>query len=154
VYGIICAWDVTVYRSLDRVDLIAHEAGHLLFSYLGLFISVMGGTIGQLFVPAAFTIYFITRREFYSSTVTLFWVGQNFLNMVNYIKDARAMALPLVTVGGGDAVHDWHYMLSRLGLLRWDQAIGNTAYGLGVLIIAASVVLGFYFSIEKEESGV
>jgi len=39
-----------------------------------------------------------------------------------------------------------------LNLLAWDQVLGNFVYGLGVLIIAVSVVLGIFFSFEKEET--
>lgn len=158
IYGIICASDVTVSRFLDRVDLIAHEAGHMLFSWFGEFIMVLGGTIGQLLVPAAFTAYFVARREFYSGTVTLFWVGQNLFNISVYIKDAQVMAMPLVSVGGAeDTIHDWNYILAKLGLLRWDQPIGNAVFVFGIIVLAISVIAGFYFSFserDKERSGI
>lgn len=138
---------------LDRVDLIAHEAGHLLFGYFGEFIMVIGGMLGQLLVPALIAIYFATRREFFSSSVVLFWLGQNLLNISVYVKDAAAMELPLVNIGGGEGIHDWNYLLLKFNVLAWDQTIGNVVYGLGVLIIAASVVLGFYFSFDREDAG-
>ena len=154
VYGIILARDVTEYRFLDRVDLVAHEAGHLLLSWFGERLMVMGGTVGQLFVPAAFTVYFFLRRELYSATVTFFWIGQNLFNISVYIKDAQAMALPLVTVGGGgDSIHDWNYMLSGLGLLRHDQGVGTMAYLLGCAIIIASVLCCAYLSLQDDEVG-
>ncbi len=153
IYGIVCATDVASGSALDRVNLVAHEAGHLLFSYLGQFIMVLGGTIGQLFVPAAFTVYFFLRKELYSSAVTLFWTGQNFFGISVYAKDARAMALPLVSVGGGDdTIHDWHYILSKFGLLRWDQVIGNVIYLWGIVVIIISILWGFYNSIDRGES--
>lgn len=153
IYGIVCATDVAVGSSLDRVNMIAHEAGHLLFSYLGQFTMVLGGTIGQLFVPVAFTIYFYLRKEFFSSSVTLFWTGQNFFGISPYVKDAQAMALPLVSVGGGDdTIHDWNYILSKIGILRWDQAVGNMVYITGIVIIIVSIAWGLYLSIERDES--
>lgn len=151
IYGFICARSVEESSFLDRVDLITHEAGHLIFGYFGEFIKVIGGTLGQLLVPIAITIYFIMRREFYSSTVSIFWLGQNMFGITVYVKDAAAMELPLVSMGGGDVIHDWNYILLKLNLLAWDQVIGNIIYGVGVLIIAVSVVLGFYFSLEREE---
>jgi hypothetical protein len=152
MYGLLCALDVTEPRFLDRVDLVIHEAGHMLFSWFGEFLQVLGGTMGQLFVPAAFTVYFHLRREFFSSGMTFFWFGQNLFNISGYIKDAQAMALPLVSVGGGeDTIHDWNYLLSALGLLRWDQAIGNLVYLLGLFAIITSVAWGLYHSIEQEE---
>lgn len=151
IYGFICARSVEEGSFLDRVDLIAHEAGHLLFGYLGEFMMVIGGTLGQLLVPVGFAVYFVTRREFFSSSVASFWVGQNLLNISTYVKDAAAMELPLVSLGGGDSIHDWNWLLLKFNVLALDQTIGNFVLGLGVLAIAASVALGFYFSYEREE---
>lgn len=103
IYGFICARSADEGSFLDRVDLIAHEAGHLLFGYFGEFMLVIGGTMGQLLVPAGFAVYFATRREFFSSMVALFWVGQNLLNISVYVKDAAAMELPLASLGAGTA---------------------------------------------------
>ena len=149
VYGVICARDVTTFRFLDRVDLIAHEAGHLFFSWFGEFLQIAGGTMGQLFVPAAFTVYFFMRKELFSSSVTLFWIGQNLFNISVYVKDAQAMALPLVSMGGGDAIHDWNYLLAHSGLLRWDRQIGSVVYGLGLIVMIAAIVLAGYRSVER-----
>jgi len=151
VYGFILARDVTKYRFLDRVDLVAHEAGHMLFSWFGEFIMVLGGTIGQLFVPLAFTAYFLALKERFSSAVTLFWAGQNLFNISVYVKDAQAMAMPLVSMGGGDAIHDWNYILTKLGLLRHDQGVGNLAYGMGLVTMIAAIMMAGYYSLDREE---
>ncbi len=151
-YGIVCAKDLPETGMLDRVNLVAHEAGHLLFSYLGEFLMVIGGTIGQLFVPVAFTVYFFLRKQMFSSAVTFFWTGQNFFGISVYIKDAQAMDLPLVSVGGGeDTIHDWNYILSKLGVLHCDHALGNMAFWTGVIIIALSIVWAVYHSFEARE---
>lgn len=152
LYGILCAVDAGGAHFLDGVNLIAHEAGHLLFSYFGEFIQVLGGTVGQLFVPIAFTVYFFMRRELYSSSVTLFWTGQNCFGISVYIKDAQAMALPLYSVGGDDPIHDWNYILGRLGLLRGDQVIGNAVFVLGIIVIIISVLWGFSLSVDRDEA--
>jgi putative component of toxin-antitoxin plasmid stabilization module len=151
LYGILLARDVSEYRFLDRVDLISHEAGHMLFSWFGEHLMVMGGTVGQLFVPTAFTAYFFLRRELYSAAVTLFWAGQNLFNISVYIRDARAMDLPLVSLGGGDAIHDWNYMLSGIGLLRHDQAVGTLTYLFGCAVIIASILCCGYLSFQEEQ---
>jgi hypothetical protein len=151
VYGVICARDVTIHRFLDSVDLIAHEAGHMLFSWFGEFIQVAGGTAGQLVVPVAFTVYFAYRKELFSSSVTLFWTGQSLFNISVYVRDAQAMDLPLVSVGGGeDTIHDWNYLLSHAGLLHYDRQLGSFVYLLGLLVMIASVALSGYFSIDRE----
>jgi len=151
-YGIVIARDVGEFRFLDNVDLIPHEAGHMLFSWFGEFIMIIGGTMGQLFVPVAFGVYFYLREERFSMSVVLFWLGQNFINVARYVKDAQAMEMPLVSMGGGDSIHDWNYILLSLNVLRHDQAIGNVVLVLGLLIMALSVVLGFYYSVDRDES--
>lgn len=149
IYGVICVRSVGEGTFLDRVDLVAHEAGHLLFGWFGEFVMVIGGTLGQLLVPVGFAVYFLTRLEFFSATVALFWVGQNLLNISVYVKDAAAMELPLVNIGGGDGIHDWNWLLLKFNVLAHDQLIGTIVYGQGVLIMAAAVALGFYFSFER-----
>ena len=146
-YGIACARDPQDGSMLDRVNLVAHEAGHLFFSWFGERIQVAGGTLGQLFVPAAFGVYFWFRKEFYSSMVAAFWLGQNFLGISVYISDAQAMELPLLSIGGGsDTIHDWNYMLSKLGVLRWDHTLGATAFWTSVLIMTVAVAGSVYYS--------
>jgi hypothetical protein len=143
-YGAYCAFRPSEWHVIDGVNLVAHEAGHLLLGWFGQFIGIAGGTLGQLFVPAAFTVYFFLQRAQYSSSVTLFWLGQSLVNVSVYVKDARAMELPLVSVGGGgDAIHDWHWLLSKFGLLAWDQLVGNfiLAVGIGVMLAGAAAAL-------------
>jgi hypothetical protein len=146
IYGIVLARDFEEPRFLDNVDHIPHEAGHMLFSWFGQFLMVLGGTIGQLVPPIGFAIYFWMRRELFSFSVVLFWVGQNLLNIARYIKDAQAMDLPLVSVGGGDAIHDWNYLLRSVNLLRHDQGIGNFVLVSGLLLMLGSVLLTFFYS--------
>lgn len=151
IYGIVCARDLPDASMLDRVDLVAHEAGHLLFRWFGEFLQVIAGTLGQLFVPAAFTVYFFLRREFFSSAVALFWTGQNFFGISVYIKDAQAMELPLLSIGGGeDTIHDWNYILAKLGLLRWDQVIGGMAFWTGAVIMVLAVAWAVYDALNEQ----
>ncbi|MSM40772.1 MAG: hypothetical protein GJT30_14240 [Geobacter sp.] len=152
IYGVVCVRNVDEASLLDRVDLIAHEAGHLLFGYFGEFMLVIGGTLGQLLVPVGIGAYFVARREFFSATALLFWLGQNFLNISVYVKDAAAMELPMVSLGGGDVIHDWNWLLLKFNILAWDQTIGNLVYGVGVLLIIVSIAGGCYFSREQVET--
>jgi hypothetical protein len=151
VYGVVCLRSVAQGSFLDRVDLIAHEAGHLLFGYFGEFMLVIGGTLGQLLVPAGIAAYFAARREFFSAGVVLFWVGQSLLNVSVYLKDAAAMELPLVSLGGGDSIHDWNWLLLKFNVLAYDQTIGNLVSGAGALVILASIALAGCFSFDKRD---
>lgn len=148
IYGIVLSASPGTYRFLDRVDLIFHEAGHIVFMPFGSFITILGGTLMQLIMPAAFVVYFFLRRSLYSASVVLFWLGQSFYNVSVYAADARTRALPLIT--GDKSTHDWFNLLSQLGWLGHDRAVGGFFYVLGAVCLLASAAGAFYFSFRGE----
>jgi len=62
------------------------------------------------------------------------------------------MELPMVSLGSGDVIHDWNWLLLKFNILAWDQTIGNLVYGVGVLLMIVSIAGGCYFSREQEET--
>ena len=125
---------------IDNVNLIVHEGGHLLFSYLGYTLMIWGGTILQLFVPLALAAYFAYLRQPAATAFCGFFFFENFLYISVYMADARAQALPLVTVGDSDYVeHDWSYIFSSLGLLQHDLGIAAAVGFLGWLGMLATM---------------
>lgn len=111
---------------MDGVFVPIHEGGHLLFHYLGMTIGVAGGTFTQLFVPLALAMYFAYQREPQGVTFCGFFFFEQFLPIATYMGDARAMQLPLLTVGDSEyVIHDWNYLFSKIGVLRYDTAIAN-----------------------------
>lgn len=124
---------------LDHVNLIAHEGGHLLFSWLGATPALYGGTLLQFFVPLALTVYFWRERKPAAVAFTLFWVFENCLYTSVYLGDARAQVLPLVTVGDPEfGGHDWFQILSRWGLLRHDKTLAGLVRAAGWLGLLAA----------------
>ena len=148
LYGFVILLDPGVFRLIDNVDLAIHEAGHVFFGPFGEFIGFLGGTLMQLIVPLTFMGYFIYKRDQYAASVLLWWVGQNLWNISVYIKDARAMELPLV--GGG--VHDWRVILGETGLLPRDQEIGQMVYTAGVLCYLGSIAWGVVAAFSKRSA--
>lgn len=146
VYGLVGAFNYNAFWFLHGIDLIFHEAGHVVFGFFGDFIQFLGGSLLQLLVPAGLTLYFFIKRQLFSSAVTMFWTAQNLMDISVYIKDARAMLLPLI--GGGE--HDWSYLLSSLNLLAYDQVIGKFVFVFGCLVFLVSMVLGLFYSFEEE----
>lgn len=138
VYGLVCLVTPGTYRFLDHMDLAIHEAGHIVFAPFGKFAGFAGGTLLQVIVPTAFVVYFFRRPDRHAASVALWWVAQSLWNVAVYVRDARAMALPLV--GGGE--HDWNYLLGTLGGLQHDQALGRGVHSLGGLIFVLSLVWG------------
>ena len=139
VYGWICLRSPGDYRWLDSLDLAIHETGHLVFAFGGETLTLLGGTLMQLIVPAVFVVALWRTGDRHGATVPLWWVGQNCWNISVYVKDARTQALPLV--GGGE--HDWALLLDRWGWLERDQALGGAIYLLGVLLYLVAIVGGW-----------
>ena len=111
--------DPTVMDSfLHLPDLIFHEAGHVIFSPFGRFMSVLGGSLLQLLVPVILAVSFIRRHQGFSAAVCAWWAGQNLVDLAPYIADARSLRLVLLGGNTGAEVegHDWEYLLTQLGI--------------------------------------
>ena len=132
---------------LHLINLPFHEAGHILFSFFGRFLQVLGGSLLQVVIPAICLVAFLIRREPFSASIGLWWVGQSFIDMAPYINDARAGQLMLIGgVTGQEApdFHDWNVLLSMRGLLNYDGVIAHLAKYVGVLLILLALLWGGY----------
>lgn len=142
-YGLVllfAAADDDGFLFIDNANLLVHEAGHLLFSYLGDTLALWGGTLFELFVPAALAVTFVFRRHLAGAAFCAFFFFENFLYIATYMADARRQELPLVSVGGGDTEHDWFLIFSSLGLLNYDTTIAGLTRALGWLGMLATMV--------------
>jgi hypothetical protein len=137
--------DVIGSSFLHLISIPFHEAGHLLFSPFGDLMGTLGGSLGQVIVPAICTIAFLTTSPNpFGAAVTAWWTGQNLMDVAVYINDARALRLVLIGGRTGAEVegHDWEHILMRLGLLHRDHQIANTVQFLGAAIMIAALVWG------------
>lgn len=129
------------------VNLPFHEAGHLFFQIFGRFMTSLGGTLGQLLMPLfCLGILLLLKRDAYGASVCLWWFGQNFVDMAPYINDARCLSLRLL---GGNigyespyGFHDWEYIFTETGLLRYDHVLAGIAHKAGILLIGLALVWG------------
>jgi hypothetical protein len=132
---------------LHLINLPFHEAGHIFFSFFGRFLHVLGGSLLQVIIPAVCLVAFLMRREPFSSSIGLWWMGQSFIDMAPYINDARAGQLMLIGgVTGQEApdFHDWNVLLSMTGLLNYDGVIAHLAKYFGVVLILLALLWGGY----------
>lgn len=127
---------------LHLPDLVFHEAGHVIFSPFGRFMTVLGGSLMQLLVPVIAAIAFVRQDDRFSASICGWWAGQNLIDLAPYIADARALRLILLGGHTGAEVegHDWEFILTRLGATHLDRQIGTAAYAIGLLIMIASLV--------------
>jgi hypothetical protein len=139
LWGLAAGWNFP--RLMDLVFVPVHEGGHLLFRWFGEFISVAGGTFLQLAAPISLAVYFAFRRQAQAVAFCLFFFFEQFLPIATYMADARAQELPLLTVGdSNDVIHDWNYLLGKLGLLAHDTQIASLVRIAGWLGMIATVL--------------
>ena len=134
-------------------NLVFHEAGHVIFSPLGQFMSVLGGSLMQVLIPVVAAIAFIRQEQAFGAAICVWWAGQNLVDLAPYIADARALQLVLLGGRTGAEVegHDWEFVLTRLRLLHRDQAIGRAAHGFGMAIMIGALAFAARSIARKSE---
>lgn len=134
-------------------NLVFHEAGHLIFSPLGQFMTVLGGSLMQVLIPIVAAIAFIRQEQTFGAAICVWWAGQNLVDLAPYIADARALQLVLLGGRTGAEVegHDWEFILTRLRLVHRDQAIGRVAHALGISAMIVSLAFAVRSIVRKSE---
>lgn len=123
---------------VHMVDLVFHEAGHVIFRIFGVFVGTLGGSLNQVLVPAVCTGYFLWHGQAAAAAVTLFWAGESLADVAIYVADGREMKLPLLAEG---LTHDWNWILSELSLRDHAEPIGRGVFALGGLVMLAALTL-------------
>jgi hypothetical protein len=127
---------------LHVVNLVFHEAGHILFSFAGPLVTSLGGSLTQVLVPLVCAVALRRHDDVIGASLGVWWVGQNLVDLAPYINDARALQLVLLGGHTGAEVegHDWEFILQSLGLLHWDHGLARFAHGAGSLLMVAALV--------------
>jgi hypothetical protein len=89
------ALDRSGFLSLDYVNLMIHEGGHLFFSWFGETIMILGGTLGELLVPLLCAAYFFFRRETPGFAYCTLWFFENFPYTDRYMSGRVASAIAI-----------------------------------------------------------
>lgn len=133
---------------MHNVNLVFHEAGHWIFRPFGRFMTILGGTLGQLLMPLIVIIALIRQNhDNFGASLGLWWLAQSMMDVAPYVNDARAGRLMLLGgVTGQDmpGVHDWHNILSDLGWLYHDHRIAAGFDLFGELLMWLSFIWGGY----------
>jgi hypothetical protein len=126
-------------------NLVFHEAGHILFSPFGHFMSVLGGSLTQVLVPLVCAGAFLWQaHDPFGAAVASWWAGENLIDVAPYINDARDLKLVLLggKTGGEVEGHDWEYLLNAMGVAHKDHTIAAAVQAIGILIMIAGLVWG------------
>lgn len=133
---------------MHRVNLVFHEAGHVIFMAFGRFMSILGGTLGQLIMPLVVMVALILKnRDNFGGSIGLWWFGQSLMDCAPYINDARDLQLMLLGGGTGadrPGMHDWENLLTDLGLLQHERKIAWMTDALGSLTVMLALAWGGY----------
>jgi hypothetical protein len=130
---------------LHLINLPFHEAGHLLFIPFGRFMTILGGSLGQVLMPMVCLVTFLVQtRDPFGASVALWWTAESIMDVAPYINDARTLDLMLLggVTGKETDGHDWNNILTMLGWLEYDHRLAHLAYNLGILLMLASLAWG------------
>jgi hypothetical protein len=143
-YGLMNALDPARGMFLDNVNLIVHEAGHVLWRPFGEFLYFLGGSLTQVIVPLAFVVYFWRSNQRFAACVAAFWTATSLFHLSVYVGDARAMELPLL--GGEYVTHDWNWILGQMNLLSMDWVLSRLVFVTGLLYLMLGLAGAAYWS--------
>jgi hypothetical protein len=136
------------------VNLPFHEAGHIIFRPFGRFMTSLGGTLAQLLMPLICLVVFIIKtRDPFGASFSLWWLGENFMDIAPYINDARSLTLPLL---GGNigrtspyGFHDWEFILKESGLIEYDHLLAHFSYKIGTVLMICAFLWGGYILFQQ-----
>lgn len=130
---------------LHLVNLPFHEAGHVIFIPFGRFMTILGGSLGQILMPIICLGTFLMKtRDPFGASVALWWTAESMMDIAPYINDARALELMLIggVTGKETDGHDWNNILTMLNVLEWDHRLAHLTYNIGILLMLGSFFWG------------
>ena len=135
---------------IHNVNLVFHEAGHVLFGIFGNnTLTVFGGSLNQILIPFITFSSFHYQRDKVGASFGLLWFFGNFIDVSIYMADGRYLKLPLI--GGLDMeAHDWRNLFNKFDLWGIDQVLSNSMLYLGWAGIIVSWV--WLFKSWREDS--
>jgi hypothetical protein len=137
---------------MHRVNLVFHEAGHVIFMPFGQFMHILGGSLGQLLMPAiVLGVMVFKNHDNFGGSIALWWLGQSLKDLGPYINDARDLQLQLLTGHSQDVpeTHDWANILLDLGLIFKEKKIALGADITGSLIMLLAMAWGGYLLLKQ-----
>jgi len=139
-----CTRDAAYSGFIDGLNLGVHEFGHLICSGFGQFVHVLGGSMVQCLVPLISFLMFHRQEDYFAFAFSLVWLGTNLHGVARYVADARALQLDLVSPFGGDGevIHDWNWLLGKVGWLQHDHEIAAVLRVLAIACLWSGVAWG------------
>jgi hypothetical protein len=146
----------TIYQFIINQTLgIVHEAGHGVCYILPCpqFIMVINGTIFQWLFPLGIAYYYKKHSNQMAFYMGLFILGISMDYTAWYMSTAHEGALlpAYKSFLGVDAMHDFHYIFSTLGVLEYESLISFITRTMGYILMIGSVVAMFFEAFSSKE---
>lgn len=119
-----------------------HEGGHVLFRPLGEFMGILGGSLLQWLAPLFLAAGFLRQRDLYALCFSFFLFGaalnQSYCYMDSSFQMEKYPNMVFISLGSGEAIHDWQYLFGALGMYRsyTTVALLTRLLGLGFIWLA------------------
>jgi hypothetical protein len=127
---------------IDTIDLFIHEGGHGIFRILGQFMHFLGGSLIQFIIPITTIIVFLRTSGPRSLMGTLYWLGQNMINVSVYIADAPKQQLTLIS---RHAMHDWRWLCGYMGIMDSAGDLAAVVAFLGTVSLFGAIGVTAYY---------
>lgn len=127
-------------------NLVFHEAGHVLFRPFGWFMTILGGSLGQLLMPGILIGLFVFKyHNPFAAAVCTWWLGQSSMDLAPYIDDALDQKMVLLgghTGADAPGNHDWNNILAEFNVLEKHRHYADIADTGGKLLIVLALIWG------------
>ena len=127
---------------------IVHEGGHGVCYILPCpqFMMVINGTLFQWLFPLGIAYYYKKQGNLIAFLAGLFILGISMDYTAWYMSTAHEGALLPAHKSflGVDALHDFHYIFTTLGVLQYETIISGLTRAVGYLLMIGSVI-GMFF---------
>lgn len=118
------------WNPLRFLDLGIHELGHWLTMGLGVSVSVVMGTLAQWSLPVIVILAFLKQREYFGICFCFSWLGLSIFHSSNYCASADTSPLVVGHIGNSEMLHDWYFMLDKIGWLDYSLQFGKCLWFL------------------------
>ncbi len=134
---------------LGNVNLIFHEAGHVLLMWAGEVVMLLSGSLFQLLVPAACIGVFLARGERFAAGLVTLWLAHSLAGVSAYVADAPLRELPLIT--GDPDTHDWWQLFTIWNALGWAPGLGRFLHALALGAVVVGVFVALWDDLKEKE---
>ncbi|MFZ2959509.1 MAG: hypothetical protein WA705_21690 [Candidatus Ozemobacteraceae bacterium] len=136
-------WSENHASLFSAINLGIHEIGHMVFRFGGEFIGMLGGSIFQCGGPFFAAVGLMQARDYRGIPFCGTWLASNIYEVGVYVGDARLQALHLVSPVTSHPIHDWHFILGKLKLLKWDTTFAACLEMTAFSVALLALYLGF-----------